>query len=76
MLFRSAGPVADAGAASHRVVPRTTLTVHAPGCDGCTITAQSALSSDYEDVWQSKPTEVVDGVATFPCRPTARPACR
>lgn len=60
-----AGPAADVGAASHRVVPRTTLTVHAPGCDGCTITAQSALTSDYEDVWQSKPTEVVDGVATF-----------
>lgn len=61
-----AGPDTDAVTSStHRAAPRTTLTVHAPGCDGCTITAQSAFTSDYEDVWQSRPTEVVDGVATF-----------
>lgn len=58
----SAGPAPDA---SERAVARTTLTVHAPGCEGCEITAQSALTSDYEDVWQSGPVEVVDGVATF-----------
>ncbi|CAM3698090.1 hypothetical protein [Nocardioides zeicaulis] len=66
-----AGPTADA--VTHRAAPRTTLTVHAPGCDGCTITAQSALTADYEDVWQSEPTEVVDGVATFRV-PTERTA--
>lgn len=60
-----AGPAPVARTATQAAAPRTTLTVHAPGCDGCTITAQSALTSDYEDVWQSKPVEVVDGVATF-----------
>lgn len=57
-----AGPAPDA---SDRAVARTTLTINAPGCEGCEITAQSALTSDYEDVWQSSPVEVVDGVATF-----------
>jgi hypothetical protein len=45
--------------------PTTVLTVRAAGCEGCEITAQSGLTSDYEDVWQSAPVEVVDGVATF-----------
>jgi hypothetical protein len=54
-------PAAAAGMASGR----TTLTIHAAGCEGCEITAHSALTSDYEDVWESKEVEVVDGVAMF-----------
>ncbi|MDR7255475.1 hypothetical protein J2X46_004482 [Nocardioides sp. BE266] len=56
-------PVADR--AVDRAAPRTTLTIHAPGCEGCDITAHSALTSDYEDVWESGSKEVVDGVVTF-----------
>jgi hypothetical protein len=51
--------------------PTTVVTIHASGCEGCEITAQSGLTSDYEDVWQSKPVAVADGVATFRV-PTAR----
>lgn len=67
LLPAAATPVlaSPAPAASERAAARTTLTVHAPGCEGCEITAQSALTSDYEDVWQARPTEVLDGVATF-----------
>jgi hypothetical protein len=47
------------------VAPTTVLTVHAPGCEGCEITAQSGLTSDYQDVWQGRSVEVVDGEAVF-----------
>ena len=57
--------LADATPAPDRAAARTTLTIHAAGCEGCEITAHSALTSDYEDVWESEEVEVVDGVATF-----------
>jgi len=57
----SPAPVAVRTAAA----PTTVLTIHAPGCEGCEITAHSALTADYEDVWQSRAVEVVDGEAAF-----------
>lgn len=66
LLVPVAAPaLADASPVVDRAAPRTTLTIHAPGCEGCTITAHSALTSDYEDVWESGSEEVVDGVVTF-----------
>ncbi len=67
-----AGPTAGREAAQP-AAPRTALTVRAPGCEGCTITAHSALTSDYEDVWESREVEVVDGTATLQV-PTDRTA--
>lgn len=66
LLVPVASPaLADPAPGADRAAPKTTLTIHAPGCEGCDITAHSALTSDYEDVWESRPVEVVDGVATF-----------
>ena len=65
----TAAPAHDVRAAA----PKTVLTIHAPGCEGCELTAHSALTSDYEDVWESRPKNVVDGVVTFTV-PTDRTA--
>lgn len=66
LLVPVAAPaLADPTPLAERAAPRTTLTIHAPGCEGCDVTAHSALTSDYEDVWESGPKEVVDDVVTF-----------
>ncbi|GAA1933115.1 hypothetical protein [Nocardioides hwasunensis] len=66
LLVPTGAPALAAPApAAGRAAATTTLTVHAAGCEGCEITAHSALTSDDDDVWQSKEVEVVDGEATF-----------
>jgi hypothetical protein len=57
---------APAAPAEHRATARSTtvLTVQAPRCAGCKITAHSALTSAPRDVW-SQTVVVRDGVATF-----------
>ncbi|RYB90023.1 hypothetical protein EUA93_20955 [Nocardioides oleivorans] len=66
LLVATAAPATAAPAPTvDRAPATTTLTIHAAGCEGCAITAHSALTSDYEDVWESDAVEVVDGLATL-----------
>lgn len=65
---------ADASTAGRaREVPKTTITIKAPGCDGCRIALAHAVwpAHGVPEVWESRSRTVHDGAATFRVR-TAR----
>jgi hypothetical protein len=61
-----AAPATTAQAETPSTVARTTLTIRAPGCDGCRITLDQGVWTRHDaKVWQRRAKTVRDGEVTF-----------
>jgi hypothetical protein len=61
-------PTADAAPAAPRAVPKTTITLEMPGCDGCEVQLMQARwksGGEHVRFWQTRTKAVEDGVVSY-----------